>query len=898
MALHPKFPVSPYVAMDPSVRWVPSKDQLTIEKGHFYLLPPLVQKIRLGVHAWRVAGYPGASATSAALLKWWFHTDHIKTDSDGAPSEFRYYFSQREALETVIWLYEVEKARDVHAMMRYDGTGAVSAGMFDEAWTRYVTKMATGAGKTKVMSLAVAWSYFHRLYEPDSKLSRNFLVVAPNIIVLDRLRADFDGLKIFFADPVIPDNGFAGRNWRDDFQPVLHIQDEVGRVSPSGNIFLTNVHRIYSGKNVEPSLDDENREDFFLGRRAVSDTNEGAVDLGDIVRQVDELAVINDEAHHVWDKDLAWFKSIEDVTMLLRQKGADLSFQLDVTATPKDEDGHIFPQVVSDYPLVEAIAQGVVKTPVVPDKKSRAKLVEAKSAKFSEMYRDHILLGYEEWKKDRASMDHLGKKAVLFVMVDDTKNCDEVADYMKASYPEFEGDATLVIHTNTKGDISETETAKKDKEELDRLRKLSNQIDQWESPVRCVVSVLMLREGWDVRNVTTIVGLRPFKAKSHVLPEQALGRGLRRMFFGQNDKEYVNVIGTDAFMDFVEKIKSEGVELGEASMGGPDDGSDPRRPMVIEVDSSNPRKDIAKLDIELPKLTARIRRIDRNLDALDPAKIELVPVQYRGYTETERRDIVFKDAVTDEVDHITELSGDLASDPHSVVAWYARKIMQETRLVCGYDRIYGAVKGCVRTRLFGRVVDFADPDLPRNLSEDVVQRTLVIAFKKAVNGLTVTDVGGADISGTIQFAKTRPFLCEPKESIIPKKSVFNKIVGDSLFELEFAAFLEECDDVVAYAKNYLATEFRMEYQNTDGSIAYYYPDFVVRTGEKDVWIVELKGREDLDDVRKVARLREWVKDATAADKSGVNYRALYVKQSDWENMKPKSFESVVMTLGA
>ena len=82
--------------------------------------------------------------------------------------------------------------------------------MFDEDWPRYVLKLATGAGKTKVLCLLMAWSFFHKLYEPDSDLSRNFLVIAPNIIVLDRLRTDFDGLRIFFNDPVLPANGYDG----------------------------------------------------------------------------------------------------------------------------------------------------------------------------------------------------------------------------------------------------------------------------------------------------------------------------------------------------------------------------------------------------------------------------------------------------------------------------------------------------------------------------------------------------------------------------------------------------------------------------------------------------------------------------------------------------------------
>ena len=73
--------------------------------------------------------------------------------------------------------------------------------MFDETWRRFVIKMATGTGKTKVLSLVLAWSFFHKLYEPGSGLARNFLVITPNIIVLDRIYSDFQGLRIFFARP-------------------------------------------------------------------------------------------------------------------------------------------------------------------------------------------------------------------------------------------------------------------------------------------------------------------------------------------------------------------------------------------------------------------------------------------------------------------------------------------------------------------------------------------------------------------------------------------------------------------------------------------------------------------------------------------------------------------------
>ena len=200
MALHPDFPESPHEIIDPSVRWLPDNEALR-DTNYRELLPPLVRKIREQVKGWRDNRYSGATETSKALLNWWFNTPHPIEGADGTMSEFQYYFAQREALETVIYLYDVIKVRDKYDLIRFDSSGAISTGMFDESWRRFVLKMATGTGKTKVMSLAIAWSFFHKLYEPDSELSRNFLVIAPNIIVLDRIYHDFQGLRVFFDRP-------------------------------------------------------------------------------------------------------------------------------------------------------------------------------------------------------------------------------------------------------------------------------------------------------------------------------------------------------------------------------------------------------------------------------------------------------------------------------------------------------------------------------------------------------------------------------------------------------------------------------------------------------------------------------------------------------------------------
>ena len=118
--------------------------------------------------------------------------------------------------------------------------------MFEEDWLRFVIKQATGTGKTKVLSLLIAWCYFHKKFVEKSNLSNNFLVIAPNTIVLDRLRADIDGLKIFSEDPVLPPEGYDGKSWI--FNPKIHIQDNVSSLSNTGNIFLTNIQRFVTRK--------------------------------------------------------------------------------------------------------------------------------------------------------------------------------------------------------------------------------------------------------------------------------------------------------------------------------------------------------------------------------------------------------------------------------------------------------------------------------------------------------------------------------------------------------------------------------------------------------------------------------------------------------------------------
>jgi type III restriction enzyme len=874
MAISPNFPTDPTAILDPEVRWYPGAETEETEVGK--LIPPLVQKIRKGVHAWRQEGYPGISQTSHSLLNYWFNQPHFIATPEGQ-KDFKYFFAQREAVEATIWLFENQQATTAIDLLKFSSNDSLSPAMFEENWTRYVLKLATGVGKTKVLSLLIAWSYFHKTYELDSPLSRNFLFIAPNIIVLDRLREDFDGLAIFYNDPVIPENGFDGRNWRNDFSPRLHIQDEVGPVSNSGNIFLTNIHRVYQG-DTEPNLNDENLADFFLGAKPSGKTTDNKTDLTAVLANVNDLVVLNDEAHHIHDNSLSWFKSIEMLDSALRRKtrGRGISIQLDVTATPKKANGSIFPQTVCSYPLVEAIRQGVVKAPVLPDASSRAALVEQQSDRVSERYSDHIKLGVLEWQQYREKLGSSGKKPILFMMTTTTEEADEVAKHLEDTYPEFNG-KTLVIHTKSNGEIGEKGIKSA---ELTFLRQASRNIDSNDSHYLAVVSVLMLREGWDVQNVVTMVGLRPYSADSKILPEQTLGRGLRRMFRGDDSiREHVSVVGTPAFLEFVEQIQLEGVDLDYAPMGA---GAVYRGPLVVEVDRGNKDKPVAKLDIDLPMLSRRLSRDAKNLNDLDISNFKFKPVQLKSFTSQDMRQISFTDIDSGEIVWRTDLNAQVIPTSQAVLSFLVTSISTHLRLVGGKEILFGKVKEFISERLFGQKVDLDAPNVLRNLSELEARKTLLDQFTAAINDLTISDKGTTRVISSIKISEAKPSVVKNQEFVLSAKTLFNRIIGDSKLELAFAKYLDKSEDVESFAKNILSINFKIEYVNARGEIANYYPDFIVKVNSSTIFIVETKGLEDLDTARKWNRLVRWCEDASETDVNERMFVPLYVTQENFE----------------
>src|SRR5438552_4065248 len=354
---------------------------------------------------WPTSGYRGVTETTETLLKHWFYTDHTR------PRRFRYHYFQQEALETLIYLYEVAKVRRHKNLVETFATRTDLRRLQYDNFARYCEKMATGSGKTKVMSLAIAWQFFNAVAEARDDFAKTFLLIAPNVIVFERLRIDFEGAAIFNLDPIIPD---ALRIYWD-FQ--CYMRDESERASSLGALYLANVQQFYERQQKETDEPDIMTE--VLGPKPPGE-NQAIEDFDKrIVARGGPIVVVNDEAHHTHDEGSEWSK-------LVRKLDADipngLAAQLDFTATPRHSKGQLFSWTVYDYPLKQAIIDNVVKRPL----KGIAKgITEQRSDIASTKYRAYLAAGVERWKEYGEQLKPLSKKPVLLVMMNDTAEADD-----------------------------------------------------------------------------------------------------------------------------------------------------------------------------------------------------------------------------------------------------------------------------------------------------------------------------------------------------------------------------------------------------------------------------------------------------------------------------------------
>lgn len=880
-----------------------------VEEGRRESRLLLVPKIRVAVDQWRKDGYSGASDVSRRLFEYWFDEDH-----EVGRVPFRYYFCQREAIETLVWLMEIAGQRDAKALIQSHATiyhtdllskniefhTRLENGkqvrilrryvpeldrdgeqdMPPEDLRRYAFKMATGSGKTWVMAMAIVWSHFHRKMVSGSELSTNFLVVAPNIIVYQRLEKDFAANRVFHEIPLIPPE------WRGQFAQKVILRGEAAEPDPSGNLFLTNVQQLYGSR--DQKWEPQNAVEALLGKKPAQDlAGSGQRSMLERAKSLKDLMVLNDEAHHVHDEDLEWSQSLLAIHRAL-PKG--LAAWLDFSATPKDQNGMYFPWTICDYPLAQAVEDRIVKAPIIVTKEDDPKQPKhdpdhVTADNVAEKYGYWLRAAVARWKEHEKVYKKLSRKPVLFLMAEKNVYADALCEYLwKTKEFGFKESEVLVIHTDSEGEIT--------KKDLDKAREAARDIDKPDNRTKAIVSVMMLREGWDVRNVTVVLGLRPFTAKAEILPEQVIGRGLRLMTEVSPDRtQTLEVLGTRNLLQVLrDQLEAEGVGVASAK-------ADPPPPIIIAPMQERLAHDIA-IPLTKPSLVHDVRKLsDLNVTALEAIyEQEDLAEQFRVNLK-----MVFATTKT-EVHHADIAAGELPT-AQELMASITNKTVDRAKLPNRFAELYPVVREYVASRCFGRTVDI-DGEAPRShLARLEVQEGIAKYLARKIAELTLERRAIEFEKADFRLSQTRPFgwrrNLQPKP-LEAKKTIFNYVATYNDFERRFARLLDSATDVVRFAslgtteQGESGTQFRVDYLKPSGAIGFYHPDWVVvqKTGAGEVsWIVETKGRVWEGTTAKDDAMKEWCSRISA--QIGKQWRYIRVNQKEFESHTVSTFVDLI-----
>lgn len=861
----------------------------------------LVNKLREEVDKWRDNDYPGVTDTTRELLYFWFFNDH-KVNGE----LFKFWFCQREAVETLIYLFEVKKYNDLkpvietyaenfrkdlfsnavefsedtegnRKLIRYfpELEQQGEQDLPEKGLLRYAFKMATGSGKTYAMALIIVWSYFNNLREKNSRYPNNFLIIAPNVIVYERLAKDFADNKIFYSLPLIPPA------WRAHWNMKVTLREDDSPLNPSGNLIVNNIQQLYESRRAEQSP--VNIVDEILGRKPQKDLTKSPELLIDRIKKLDNLLVINDEAHHVHDEILQWHKTLMSIHKALPD---GINLWLDFSATPKTQTGTYYPWIIVDYPLAQAVEDRIVKAPLIVHRVDKKDPEDISTENVIQKYGDWITAALERWKEHYEVYSQVGKKPVLFIMAEKNDYADKIAETirkMKNSGLKDPEEEVMVIHVKTKeGESQETEIKITEKD-LPRLRELARNIDEPENKIKIIVSNMMLREGWDVQNVTVVLGLRPFTSKAQILPEQAVGRGLRLMRgISPDHTQTLEVMGTQAFEEFVRELEKEGVGINTVK-------TPPPLPVTIA-----PEKSRLVYDIEIPQAEFRYRRNYKKIDSLDPLKI---PSLYSSDKLEEDRKIILKMEFATTGTDVGTASMPVSSliSGRELVVYITNEVMKRARLTCDFSIIYPKIEEYVLKRCFEtEIKDIEDDRLRKNLSDITIQEAIIDLLSKEVGKLSVESKEVVEKAGTFKLSEIKPFTWRRKH-LRCKKTVFNFVAVYNDFEAEFAQFLDNSPDIKRFSA--FADKFSIDYLTSKGAIRLYYPDFVAvqKTGNKEVyWIIETKGREYEDTDRKDAAIKKWCEDMTSQTKQ--EWRYLKVMQSTFNSLKPENFSALATSI--
>lgn len=856
----------------------------------------LVNNIRERVDSWRQAYYPGITTVTRELLEHW----HNRNARD-----YPFYFCQLEAIETLIWWIE--------ALPEY------KQGVFipgdSGPWERLCNKMATGSGKTLVMAMIITWQVLNALtYQKRNKhFSRAIFIIAPGLTVRERLQVLMPGHvnNVYDEFSLCPNDAARQKlnqaellieNWHTLLPLKQTDRSVVKKGAESDKAFVKRVlDKLANYKDIIV-INDEAHHAYRLNPDDKRDRQ--------TKKRAEELGLDIEEATR-------W---IEGIDRIHGQLGVLRSFDLSATpfaptGRSNTEQG-LYSWIVSDFGLNDSIEAGLVKTPrvvvrdgVVPDSRTlRPKLyhlyrepeahqdLNRRGAEPHEplpqlIQHAYTLLG-ADWRaalKDWQQAGHTSPPVMLTVCnrLDVAARVEHYFNSGDAHWPELrKPDRTLRVDSKVleKAELGETATSDTDyearlksiveaanlpadrkqellskkKEEL--LRELVDTVGKRGragQDLQNVISVAMLSEGWDAKNVTHIMGLRAFT--SQLLCEQVIGRGLRRVSYdmetivGPDGKgrelfkaEYVNIFGVplSIFQD-----------VGEGGEAPPAPKASTQIEALIERDG---------LEIRWPNVL-RISAVVKPVLAVDWTKVE--PLKLDPSQIPIAVDIAPALGGATDWKHIQTI--DLEKLPEEfqfqrLAFQAARKAFAELQKKFSGNKEYLGVQ---LIRLVDEFLRSDKLDIPSLYHQDPLRKRILISmsmdrvvqhllrFVVEQNQERIEPIFDEDFPiGSTRYMRTwyttRP--CQPTV-----KSQISHLIVDSAWEAHAANVMEKSELVSAYAKNdHLGFQI---YYLWNGAKRRYIPDFLIRLTNGKTLILEIKGQDDDQNRAKHASLDTWVK---------------------------------------
>jgi len=937
----------------------------------------LVNLIRERVEQWRAAGYPGATRTTLDLIRHWRR--------DGRQQ--RLFFAQLEAAETIIFLNEARSDQLQGVDVPPDAVEGV------DPFTRYACKMATGSGKTMVMGMLCAWSILNKAAaRGDARFSDVVLAICPNLTIRERL-AELDPARgdasIYRTRDLVPPDLMPSlrrgrvlvKNWheferkgmsagakvqKNGVRETIRATIKIGEKTTSGR-----GGRYMTEQALELALSQETMT-IVEDRRptkpelVVEETRYVESDaklmqrlLGREVGGKQNLLVLNDEAHHAYrirqeatetaEEDAEWtdeeradelaYESTVWIDGLDRiHKNRRINFCVDLSATPYylaragEDTNRIFPWVVSDFGLTDAIESGLVKIPQLahsdPTGEDQAayfniwrwimsKLTAAeRGGKRANAKPDAVLKwaaqpirllagAWEELRQEWAEEGDDQRPPVLILVCKNTKLAAVLYDWLAegkapagippADFDELRNqdgarytirvDSKVVAETEVEGAKNDESrwmrltldtVGKRDWPRDDQLRpiypegfeELARKLDRSLHPpgrdVRCIVSVGMLTEGWDCNTVTHIVGLRPFM--SQLLCEQVVGRGLRRRSYeltedGKFEEEVAKILG----------VPFEVVPFKQRT------GPRPRTPPRNHVQALEAKAGFA---ITFPRVDGYQQAI-RNRVTVDWDRIASVAVDPMKIPDEVRVKSTLLSNQTRP--SFSEPGG---SENLTLDAWRdsTRLQQQEFEMAASLTREYAELETCQAPAhvLFPQLLAIVKRFVGEKVVVDAPEKRIDV-FLAPYWGFVIErlkeelhpDTSEGEAPEVPRYEKGRragstadvDFWTSKKAKDV-KKSHLNYMVQDSKWEQAAAFHLDTHPLVEAFVKNQ-GLGFAIAYLH-NGQQHSYIPDFIVRLTNGVHLILEVKGHDDLEEIKTQAAGR-WV-DAVNADGSFGEWR--------------------------